>query len=127
MLPAVGRPHMLRHSFCLKWFSILSVVWERRIDGFTESEIKDLRYQFGDIWFQLATLMGHADPAVTRDIYLEPFTSLQVDYLMSLLDEDEQTGLDALVRAVAADRADRVLAAADPLPSAPGMGARTDR
>ncbi len=123
--PLWARPHMLRHSFCLKWFSILSVVWERRIDGFTESEIKDLRYQFGDIWFQLATLMGHADPAVTRDIYLEPFTSLQAGYLMSLLDEDEQTGLDALVRAVAADRAGRVLAAADP--SVPGMDAGTDR
>jgi integrase len=112
--PLWCRPHMCRHSFCLKWFSILSVVWEQRIDGFTESEIKDLRYHFGDIWLQLATLMGHADPATTRDIYLEPFTSLQVDYLMSLLDEDEKTGLDTLVRAVAADSAGRVLAPVDP-------------
>jgi hypothetical protein len=95
--PLWARPHMCRHSFCLKWFSILSVVWEQRVDGFTESEIKDLRYQFGDIWLQLATLMGHVDPATTRDIYLEPFTSLRVDYLMSLLDEDEKSGLDTLV------------------------------
>jgi integrase len=119
--PLWARPHMLRHSFCLKWYSILSVVWEHRIDGFTESEIRDLRYQFGDIWFQLATLMGHADPAITREVYLEPFTSLQVDYLMSLLDEDEKTGLDALVRAVAAEGAGRVLAVADP------TGAGVDR
>jgi integrase len=118
--PLWARPHMCRHSFCLKWFSILSVVWEQRIDGFTESEIKDLRYHFGDIWLQLATLMGHADPAVTRDIYLEPFTSLRVDYLMSLLDEDEKTGLDALVRALAADGAGRVLAPADPHSDVPG-------
>jgi len=120
--PLWARPHMLRHSFCLKWYSILSVVWEHRIDGFTESEIRDLRHQFGDIWFQLATLMGHADPAITREVYLEPFTSLQVDYLMSLLDEDEKTGLDALVRAVAADGAGRVLTGVDP-PGRTGAGA----
>lgn len=112
------RPHMCRHSFCLKWFSILSVVWEQRIEGFTESEIKDLRHHFGDIWLQLATLMGHADPAATRDIYLEPFSALQVDYLMSLLDEDEKAGLDALVRAVAADSG-RVMTPADPFASEP--------
>ena len=34
---------------------------------------------------------------------LGPFCGLQVDYLMSLLDEEEKTGVDALVRAVAAD------------------------
>jgi hypothetical protein len=93
---------MARHSFALKWFSILSVVWEQRVDGFSGEELKDLRDQFGDIWFQLAALLGHADPATTRDFYLEPFSSLQVDYLMSLLDEEEQTAVDALVRAVAA-------------------------
>lgn len=111
--PLWARPHMLRHSFALKWFSILSVVWERRIDGFTEEEVKDLRDQLGDIWYQLATLLGHASPVTTRDHYLEPFTSLQVDYLMSLLDEDEQAGVDALVRMVAAD-SDRVLNRAQP-------------
>jgi len=98
-----ARPHMCRHSFALKWFSILSVVWEHRLEGFTAEEVKDLRDTFGDLWFQLATLMGHADPATTRDIYLEPFCALQVDYLMSLLDEEEKTGVDALVRAVATD------------------------
>jgi hypothetical protein len=97
------RPHMCRHSFALKWFSILSVVWEHRLEGFTAEEAKDLRDVFGDLWFQLATLLGHADPATTRNVYLEPFCSLQVDYLMSLLDEEETAGVAALVRAVAAD------------------------
>jgi integrase len=118
------RPHMCRHSFCLKWFSVLSVVWEQRVEGFTESEVKDLRHHFGDIWLQLATLMGHADPAVTRDIYLEPFSGLQVDYLMSLLDEDEKTGVDALVRAVAADSGGRVMMPSDPFASGPRTAAR---
>jgi integrase len=101
--PLWCRPHMCRHSFALKWFSILSVVWEQRLEGFTIQEMRDLREQFGDIWYQLATMLGHSDPSVTRDYYLEPFTGLQADYLMALLDEEEQGGVEALVRAVAGD------------------------
>lgn len=101
--PLWARPHMCRHSFALKWFSILSVVWQHRVEGFSSEEMKDLREQFGDIWYQLATLLGHRDPMTTKDIYLEPFTALEIDYLMSLLDEEETTAVDALVRALAAD------------------------
>ncbi len=90
---------MLRHSFALKWFSILSVVWDHRLDGFSEAEKRDLRDQFGDIWYQLATLLGHSDPATTRTYYLEPFTGLDVDYLMSVLDDGERAAIDALARA----------------------------
>lgn len=109
--PLWCRPHMLRHSFALKWFSILSVVWERDIEGFTDKEVADLRDQLGDIWYQMATLLGHRHPLTTRDTYLEPFSALKVDYLMSLLDEEEATAVDALVRTVAADSR-RVLSAA---------------
>lgn len=98
-----ARPHMCRHSFALKWFSILSVVWQHRVEGFSGEEMKDLREQFGDVWYQLATLLGHRDPMTTKEIYLEPFTGLELDYLMSLLDEEETTAVDALVRALAAD------------------------
>lgn len=119
--PLWARPHMLRHSFALKWFSILSVVWEHRIEGFTEEDLKDLRDQLGDIWYQLATLLGHASPSTTRDHYLEPFTGLQVDYLMSLLDDDEQAGVDALVRSVAADSG-RVLTGVRPPAQIAGDG-----
>ena len=101
--PLWARPHMLRHSFCLKWFSILSAVWQRKVAGFTEEEMRDLRDQLGDIWYQLATLMGHRDPMTTRGIYLEPFTALEVDYLMALLDDEESAGVDALLRAVAGE------------------------
>ncbi|GAA1461748.1 site-specific integrase [Nocardiopsis exhalans] len=95
------RPHMCRHSFALKWFSILSLVWEPRIEGLSAEERKDLRDQIGDVWFQLATLLGHADPATTRDYYLEPFNSLQMDYLMSLLDGEETAAVDAMVTTMA--------------------------
>lgn len=69
--------------------------------GFTAEELADLREQFGGIWYALSTLLGHDDPEVTKDTYLEPFTALQVDYLMALLDEDEQPAVDALIRTVA--------------------------
>jgi hypothetical protein len=100
-----------RHCFALKWFSVLSVVWETRIEGFTAAEVADLRDQLGDIWYQMAGLLGHSHPQTARDVYLEPFTALQADYLMDLLDEDEAASVNALVRAVAADSG-RVLAPA---------------
>ena len=118
--PLWCRPHMARHSFALKWYSVLSVAWEQKVEGFSSQEMKDLRVQFGDIWYQLATMMGHRNPMTTRDIYLEPFTSLEVDYLMSLLDEDETTAVDALLRALAEDG--RPVMPAAVLPAATGPG-----
>lgn len=50
----------------------------------------------------------HADPSTTRDTYLEPFTALQVDYLMELLDGDEAKGIEVLIRTVA-ERGGRTL------------------
>ncbi|WP_327295475.1 MULTISPECIES: integrase [unclassified Streptomyces] len=91
-------PHMCRHSFALKWFSILSLLEERRLEGFSPDEIEDFRDQLGDIWLQLAVLLGHRHPDTTREYYLEPFTGLQVSYLMALLDDDERSGVDTLVR-----------------------------
>jgi hypothetical protein len=115
--PLWCRPHMARHSFALKWFSVLSVIWDSRVDGFTADELADLRDQLGDIWYQMAGLLGHSHPQTAREIYLEPFTALQVDYLMSLLDEDECVAVNALVRSVAADSS-RVLG---PVPAGSGQ------
>ena len=109
--PLWARPHMARHSFALKWFSVLSVVWQQRVAGFSSEEMQDLRDQFGDIWYQLATLLGHRDPMTTRNVYLEPFTALEVDYLMSLLDGEEKDAVDSLVAAVASGTG-RVLSSA---------------
>lgn len=96
--PLWATPHMCRHSFALKWFSILSLLEERRLEGFSPEEIEDFRDQLGDLWLQLAVLLGHRHPDTTRDHYLEPFTGLQVSYLMALLDDDERSGVDTLVR-----------------------------
>ncbi|HEX5348625.1 MAG TPA: hypothetical protein VFW64_16210 [Pseudonocardiaceae bacterium] len=115
--PLWARPHMCRHSFALKWFSILSVVWKHRVDGFDGEEMKDLREQFGDIWYQLAALLGHRDPMTAKDIYLEPFSALEIDYLMSLLDEDETTAVDALMRTLAAGSGRTLISVTSPASS----------
>jgi integrase len=112
--PLWARPHMCRHSFALKWFSILSFAWRQRLQGFSDTEMHDMREQFGSVWYQLSTLMGHQDPATTRDIYLEPFTGLEVDYLMSLLDGEETAAVDALSRALSADSGRTLDAVASP-------------
>lgn len=96
--PLWATAHMCRHSYALKWFSILSLLEERRLEGFTAEEIEDFRDQLGDIWLQLSILLGHKHPSTTREHYLAPFTGLQLSYLMSLLDDDEQAGVDSLVR-----------------------------
>ncbi|MFF4733383.1 integrase [Streptomyces mirabilis] len=111
LVPLWCRPHMCRHSFALKWYSLLSAVWQPHLDGFTEQELLDIREMFGGVWYALSLLMGHADPATTRDTYLEPFTALQVDYLMELLDGDEAKGVEALIRTVA-ERGGRTLTGA---------------
>ncbi|MFI5635451.1 integrase [Streptomyces sp. NPDC051664] len=120
--PLWARPHMARHSFALKWFTILSAVWNQQVEGFTDSERRDLREQLGDVWFQLATLLGHSSPEVTKDWYLEPFTGLQLDYILSLLDGEEQAAVDALLHKAAADSG-RVLQAASVSAFAVGGGA----
>jgi hypothetical protein len=90
-----------RHSFALKWFCILSLLEERRLEGFSAEEIEDFRDQLGDIWLQMSILLGHKHPDTSREHYLEPFTGLQLSYVMALLDDDEQAGVDALVRVFA--------------------------
>ncbi|MEV5449529.1 site-specific integrase [Streptomyces sp. NPDC052535] len=100
--PVWARAHMLRHSFALRWYLVLSMVWQPHLDGFTDEQLKDLRDQFGDVWYALSILLGHSHPDTTRDHYLAPFTGLHVDYLMALLDEDEQRAMESLVRTAVA-------------------------
>ncbi|MBS2966375.1 hypothetical protein KGA66_25250 [Actinocrinis puniceicyclus] len=94
---------MLRHSYALRWYSILSAVWDHRLDGFTETEKVAFREQFGDVWFQLATLLGHRSPETTKDWYLEPFVGLEIDYIFALLDDDDRAAVDSLLRKTSAD------------------------
>ncbi|WP_380633247.1 site-specific integrase [Saccharothrix lopnurensis] len=75
-------PHHLRHSFCLRWYSIGKLVYEAKLEHLGETERKDFREQFGDTWDLVATMVGHRNPQTTREHYLEPFRSLDVELLL---------------------------------------------
>jgi integrase len=92
-----ARPHMLRHSFALRWYTIATAVAWRRMAGLAPQEQRDLRQQMGDVWFLLATLLGHRSADTTREYYLEPFQALEVEHLVALMDADDRAALERLV------------------------------
>jgi site-specific recombinase XerD len=100
--PLWCRPHMLRHSFALRWFCIATYVAWQRTDMLTKQEQRDFRNQLGDVWFLLATLLGHRSAEVTRGVYLEPFQALQIEELIALMDADDRQALERLVATVGA-------------------------
>ncbi|MGW2463111.1 integrase [Streptomyces sp. NPDC001761] len=75
--------HMLRHSFALKWYAIGKLVSAGRLASLSEDEARDFRDQFGDVWHLVQTLLGHRRVETTKDIYLEPFRSLEVELLLA--------------------------------------------
>jgi integrase len=74
--------HILRHSFALRWFSVGRLLYEVRFAHLDAEELRDFRAQFGDTWYLVKTLLGHADVSTTMDTYLEPFRDLDVELLI---------------------------------------------
>lgn len=75
-------PHMLRHSFALRWFSVGKLVYSSRLAHLSDEEARDFRVQFGDTWHLVQTMLGHRRVETTRNVYLEPFRSLDVEVLL---------------------------------------------
>ncbi|MEV6230841.1 hypothetical protein AB0L88_23560 [Saccharopolyspora shandongensis] len=75
-------PHMARHSFCLRWYSIGKLVYEAKLEHLSPAERKDFREQFGDTWDLVATMVGHRNPQTTKEHYLEPFRALDIELLL---------------------------------------------
>ncbi|WP_245562829.1 site-specific integrase [Nocardia araoensis] len=94
------RPHMLRHSFALRWYCIATFVAWHRTDLLSKEEQRDFRNQLGDVWYLMATLLGHSSAEVTREVYLEPFKALEVEALMGLMEADDRHALERLVDAL---------------------------
>ncbi|WP_406721913.1 site-specific integrase [Streptomyces althioticus] len=78
--------HMLRHSLALKWFAIGKLVHAARLGHLTEDQRQDFREQFGDTWHLVQTMLGHVRVETTKEVYLEPFRSLDVQMLLAHAD-----------------------------------------
>jgi len=75
--------HSARHSFALFMLVVLNEVMDRRY-GLTAAERRDFRLLYGDPWFMVQGLLGHASRETTVDRYLAPVRHLQ---LLSMLAE----------------------------------------
>jgi hypothetical protein len=77
---------MLRHSFALKWYAIGKLVHSARLGHLSGDERADFREQFGDTWHLVQTMLGHRRVETTKNVYLEPFRTLEVETLLAYTD-----------------------------------------
>ena len=75
-------PHMLRHSCALRWYAVGRLAYEQRFAHLDVEEQRDFRVQFGNTWDLVATMLGHRSPETTKQHYLEPFRTLDLELLM---------------------------------------------
>ncbi|WP_369362315.1 integrase [Streptomyces sp. CG4] len=80
--PPFCTPHMARHSFALVMLVVLNHVMDRRM-GLTPEERRDFRLLYGDPWRMVQDLLGHAQLATTKHIYLAPVADLQLRSLLA--------------------------------------------
>ncbi len=77
-----GAPHMLRHSFALRWYAVGRLAYQAQVGFLTADEVRDFREEFGSAWDLVQLLLGHRDQRTTRETYLEPFQSLDIELLL---------------------------------------------
>ncbi|MFF3513204.1 site-specific integrase [Streptomyces sp. NPDC002573] len=64
-------PHSARHSFALYMLILLNELFESRY-GLTRKDRRDFAQLFGDPWWLVKVLLGHADVETTKRHYLDP-------------------------------------------------------
>jgi integrase len=75
-------PHSARHSFALYMLVVLNTLMDQRY-GLTPEERRDFRQLYGDPWFMVQNLLGHASREVTVDHYLAPVADLQLRSMLA--------------------------------------------
>ena len=82
-------PHSTRHSMALYMLIVLNRLMETRY-GLTAAGRRDFALLFGDPWFLVKTLLGHADVETTKRHYLAPVAHLQLESILAVAGTDEQ-------------------------------------
>ncbi|MEU4115840.1 integrase [Kitasatospora sp. NPDC028055] len=80
-------PHSARHSMALYQLIVLNKLMETRF-GLTAADRRDFALLFGDPWFLVKTLLGHADVETTKRHYLAPVSHLQLESILAIADAD---------------------------------------
>jgi len=75
-------PHSARHSFALYMLVVLNMLMDQKY-GLTEEERRDFRQLYGDPWFMVQQLLGHASRDTTVDRYLAPVADLQLRSMLA--------------------------------------------
>ena len=80
-------PHSTRHSMALYMLIVLNRLMESRY-GLTAADRRDFALLFGDPWFLVKTLLGHADVETTKRHYLAPVAHLQLESILAAAGAD---------------------------------------
>lgn len=75
-------PHSARHSFALYMLVVLNTLMDEKY-GLTPEERRDFRQLYGDPWFMVQNLLGHASRETTVDRYLAPVADLQLRSMLT--------------------------------------------
>ncbi|MEV4338041.1 site-specific integrase [Streptomyces sp. NPDC049590] len=85
-------PHSTRHSAALYLLIVLNRLMESRY-GITQAERRDFALLFGDPWWLVKTILGHADVETTKRHYLAPVAHLQLESILALAEStDDRDG-----------------------------------
>jgi site-specific recombinase XerD len=75
-------PHSTRHSFALYMLVVLNTLMDQRY-GLSAEERRDFRHLYGDPWFMVQNLLGHASRETTIERYLAPVADLQLRSMLA--------------------------------------------
>ena len=101
-------PHMLRHSFALRWWAVGVVRLLRRQNDLNARKVEFLDLwvvEFADPWERVRLLLGHRSVETTRNIYLQPALEVELDLMV---DGDDGIGTRDEMLAFVARRSPRV-------------------
>ncbi|MFJ6760200.1 integrase [Streptomyces sp. NPDC091273] len=82
-------PHAARHSMALYMLILLNELFEKRY-GLTKKDRRDFAQLFGDPWWLVKILLGHADVETTKRHYLAPVSHLQLESILAAAETTDE-------------------------------------